>query len=148
MREISYVIDLGVDVSADDYALRSCGNYHLGRFRDGSIDATLGLRKNRSCIEALTWRAYCRKSLGEHDLLYEDANKLIRFSETELIGLELIVESVFHVTLYNEVVLYTEAINNARALKRKYPDHKRVHELITELNMKFCGRDWEEDHEI
>jgi hypothetical protein len=148
LREISYVIDLGVDVTAEDYALRSSCNYHLGRFKEGSIDATLGLEDDSSCVEALTWRAYCRQSLAEHDLLYIDAIELIKFQKTELLGLELSVEAALHATLFDEVHLYTEAINNARTLKKKRPNYKKADELISALNMKFCGRDWGEDHGV
>ena len=148
LREISYVIDLDIDVCADDFVLRSCCNFNLGRYRDGAIDGTIGLRKNQNCLDALKWRAYCRNSLGDYEHLYKDANKLIKFPETELIGLELSIVAALRLTEQDEVDLYTDAINNAIALKKMRPDYKRADELITALNMKFCGRDWEEDHGV
>lgn len=142
LREISLVIDLNVNIRADDYALRSCCNYHLGRFRDGSIDGSLGLEKDRGCVEALSWRAYCRKSLGEHDELLEDADALMRVPETELIGLELKAEAALLAERYDD------AFNDAMALKAKSPGHPRANQIISEANMKVFGRDFEEDHDI
>jgi hypothetical protein len=142
VREISYVIDLQSDVRADDYALRSCCNYHIGRFKDGSIDGSLGLIKDNSCLDALTWRAHCRKQIGEYELLYDDANELIQFPKTEIIGLELLAEAALATDRT------CEAYNTAMQLKSKCPKHLRANQIISEVNIKVFGIDWEEDHDI
>jgi hypothetical protein len=142
VREISFVIDLQSEVRADDFALRSCCNFHLGRYRDGAIDGSLALEKDKGCVEALSWRAYCRKSLGDHRGLREDADALMRVPETELIGLELKAEAA----LLDE--RYDDAFNEAMDLKAKSPGHLRANQIISEANMKVFGRDWEEDHDI
>jgi hypothetical protein len=141
VREISYVIDLGVDVSADDYALRSCCNYHLGRFRDGSIDASLGLRKNRSSIEALTWRAYCRKSLGEYEGLNKDANSLMLIPETELLGIELRAEASL---LAGD---YMGAMADALRLQERSHNNVRADQILEEVHFAAfgCGRKRSDD---
>ena len=142
VREISYVIDLAVDVRADDFALRSCCNYHLGRFREGSIDGSLGLEKDRGCVGALSWRAYCRKSLGEHEELDEDARALMRIPETELVGLELKAEAALLAERYDD------AYNDAMTLKKRCPEHLRADQIVSEANIKLFGCYIEEDHEF
>ncbi len=142
VREISYVIDLQSDVSAEDFALRSCCNFHLGRFRDGSTDGSLALEKDKKCVEALSWRAYCRKSLGDHEGLLEDADALMRVPETELIGLELKAEAALLAERYDD------AFNDAMTLKAKSRGHSRANQIISKANMKVFGRDFEEDHDI
>lgn len=142
LREISYVIDLQSDVRADDYALRSCCNYHLGRFKDGSIDGSLALEKDKKCIVALSWRAYCRKSLGDHEGLHEDANALMLVPETQLIGLELKAEAALLAERYDD------AFNEAMTLKAKNPGHLRANQIISEANIKMFGRDFNEDHDL
>jgi hypothetical protein len=141
IRQISYVIDLETDVRSEDYALRSCCNFHLGRFRDGEIDGSLALRRDKGCIEALTWRAYCRKSLGDHEALREDAERLVGIPETEIIGLELKAE--YHLLIED----YCEAYNLAMTLSTKGKDSKRAHEIISIANIKMFGCDFDEDHE-
>ena len=139
VREISYVIDLDVDVSADDFVLRSCCNYHLGQFRDGAIDGSLGLEMNKGCVEALSWRAYCRKSLGDHEGLREDANALMRVPETELIGLELKAEAALLAGLHDDAFHY------ALALRIKDPIHVRAEQICSELHLPLFGFDWNEN---
>lgn len=142
VREISYVIDLQYDVSAEDFALRSCCNFHLGRFRDGSTDGSLALEMDKSCIEALSWRAYCRKSLGDHEGLDRDANELMRIPETQLVGLELMAEAALLAERYGD------AFNEAMTLKARSPGHLRAKQIINEANMKLFGHDFEEDHDV
>jgi len=142
IREISYVIDLGVDVCADDFALRSCCNYHLGKFRDGAIDGSLGLEKDQKCIEALSWRAYCRKSLGDHEELAEDADLLLKFPETELVGLELKAEAAMLAGRY------CDAFNDAMDLRAKCPGNVRAEQICSEAHRNVFGCDWKEDDEL
>lgn len=142
VREISYVIDLQSNVRADDYALRSCCNFHLGRYRDGAIDGSLALEKDKECIQGLSWRAFCRKSLGDHEGLHEDALALMRVPETELIGLEFKAEA----SLLAE--RYDDAFNEAMMLKAKRPRHLRANQIISEANIKMFGCDFEEDHDL
>jgi hypothetical protein len=142
VREISYVIDLDVDVSADDFVLRSCCNYHLGQFRDGAIDGSLGLERNKGCVEALSWRAYCRKSLGDHEGLHEDATALMLIPKTEVLGLELKAEALFLAEQYHEAWGY------AMELKAKVPGHLRADQIVSEANIKIFGFDIKDDHEF
>jgi hypothetical protein len=130
VREISYVIDLQCDVRADDYALRSCCNFHLGRFRDGSTDGSLALEKDNECIEGLSWRAFCRKSLGDYEGLREDANALMLVPETELVGLELRAEASLLSGQYND------AIYDALSLGKKRPGHQRADQILGEARSK------------
>jgi hypothetical protein len=131
VREISYVIDLDVDVRANDFVLRSCCNYHLGHFREGSIDASLGLERDQKCVEALTWRAYCRKKLGEHEDLDEDADALLQIRETELIGLEMKAEAALLAGRYDDV------LKSAMRLKTRHPGHIRADEICHEAKKKL-----------
>lgn len=142
LREISYVIDLDVSVTSKDYALRSCCNYQMGRFMDGVIDGTLGLKISHDCIESLSWRAFCWKSIGDHQNLSEDAVKLINNPSTELIGLELKAESSLLAKNY------IDAWDDAMTLKIKYPGHKRADEIVSEANIKMFGVDFDQDHEF
>lgn len=130
VREISYVIDLQSDVRADDYALRSCCNFHLGRFRDGSTDGSLALERDKECIEGLSWRAFCRKSLSDHEGLREDADELMKIPETELVGLELRAEASLLSGRYND------AIYDALSLKKKNPGHPRAEKILSEARSK------------
>jgi hypothetical protein len=130
IREISYVIDLQTDAGADDFALRSCCNYHIGRYSDGAIDGSLALEKDKRCVEALSWRAYCRKSLGDHEGLREDADELIKIPETELVGLELRAEASLLSGCYND------AIYDALSLKKKNPGHPRAEQILSEARSK------------
>jgi hypothetical protein len=130
IREISYVIDLQTDAGADDFALRSCCNYHLGRYRDGAIDGSLALEKDNRCVEALSWRAYCRKSLGDHEGLRDDADELIKIPATELVGLELRAEASLLSGSYND------AIYDALSLKKKNPGHPRAEQILSEARNK------------
>ncbi len=130
VREISYVIDLQSDVRAADFALRSCCNFHLGYFRDGSTDGSLALEKDKECIEGLSWRAFCRKSLGDFEGLHEDANALMRVPETELVGLELRAEASLLSGRYND------AIYDALSLGKKNPGHRRADQILSEARSK------------
>lgn len=126
VREISHVIDLAADVRADDYALRSCCNFHLGRYRDGSIDGSLALEKDGTCVEALSWRASCRKALGDHEGMCEDADELSKHQETELLGMELKAEA----SLLSG--RYQDAIYEALYLGKKMPGHQRAGQILDE----------------
>ncbi len=126
IREISYVIDLNVDVVANDFALRSRCNYQLGRFRDGVVDGTLGLEKDKKCLKSLSWRAYCRKMLGDHQELDEDASALLKSPETELVGLEMKAEAALMAGRY------ADAFSAAMNLKSKRPEHTRAAEICNE----------------
>lgn len=130
LREISYVIDLNVDVRSNDFAIRSCCNYHLGRFKDGAVDGSLGLEKDGGCVEALSWRAYCRKSLGEHKELAEDADALIRIPTTELLGLELKAEAALLAGRY------ADASSDAKSLMCKDPGNVRAEQIFREAAQK------------
>ena len=136
VREISYVIDLQSDVRADDYALRSCCNFHLGRFRDGSTDGSLALETDKECIEGLSWRAYCRKSLGNHEELAEDADALLRIPATELLGLTMKAEAALLAEQY------FQACDHAYAVLVKCPEHSRADEILEEVHFEVfgCGR--------
>lgn len=127
IREISYVIDLDIDVCAEDYVIRSSCNYQISRYRDGSIDASLGLEKNPMCMEALTWRAFCRKQLGEHQDLDKDADALIKIEETELIGMEMKAEAALLAGRYYDARI------TAMKLKIKNPGHNRANEIYEEV---------------
>ena len=130
IRQISYVIDLNADVCAEDFALRSCCNFQLGRFRDGAIDGSLALEKNKKCVEGLLWRAYCRMSIDDYDGVSEDASLLINFPETHLIGLHLKAETA----LLKED--YADAIEIASDLHSKQPEHPRAKAIIIEAKQK------------
>lgn len=146
IREISYVIDLNVDVRSNDFALRSCCNYHLGRFKDGAVDGSLGLEKDGECVEALSWRAYCRKSLGEHEELAEDASALIRISKTELLGLELKAEAALLAGRY------ADASNDAKLLMDKDPGNVRAEQIFREASqeefLEIFGRGRKKDDNV
>jgi hypothetical protein len=142
IREISYVIDLDVDVTADDFALRSCCNYKIGRFRDGAIDGSLALKKDENCLNALLWRAYCRKSIGEHEALAEDADKLAQIPATELIGLELKAEA------YLLAERYDDAFNDAMELRVKCPGNIRARQICIEASKEVFGYEWSGDNEL
>jgi hypothetical protein len=131
VREISYVIDLDIDTSANDFAFRSSCNYQLGRFRDGSIDASLGLKKNRKCVEALSWRAYCRMKLREHEELDKDADALLKIPETELLGLEMKAEAALLAGRYGD------AFNLANSLKNRNSGNIRAEEILQEAGGKI-----------
>jgi hypothetical protein len=117
IREISYVIDLDIDTCANDFAFRSSCNYQFGRFKDGSIDASLGLEKDRKCVEALSWRAFCRKKLGKHEELDKDADALLK------IGLEMKAEAALLAGRYDD------ALKTAMRLKIRHPGHIRADEI-------------------
>ena len=134
-RDISFVIDLDTNVCSDDYALRSQCNYQMGRFREGAIDGSLGLEINETCLESLIWRAHCRKSLGEHSELDEDADTLLLHEETELLGLEMKAEAAFLARRYEDV------LNHATNISEKYPDHERSLLLIKEINIILSERE-------
>jgi hypothetical protein len=142
VRQISYVIDLDVDVCADDFALRSCCNYHLGRFRDGAIDGSLGLEKDRNCVESLSWRAYCHKSLGDHEALAEDADALVLIPATVLIGLELKAEAALLAGRY------CDAFNDAMDLRARCPGNVRADQICSEAHIEVFGCDWKENDEF
>jgi hypothetical protein len=125
---ISQVIDLDFDVRADDFALRSSCNYYLGRFKEGFIDGSLGLKRDEFCVPALTWRAYCNKSLGKHEELSEDAEELSKIAGTELIVLELKAEAALLSKNYDQ------AISNALLLKKMNPRHMRAAQIIVEAH--------------
>lgn len=126
LREISLVIDYKTHTQGSDFALRSRCNYYLGRFQDGSIDGSLALEKDPECVEALSWRALCRKSLGDHEGLREDADQLIKHPDTELIGLELRAEASLLTGRYND------AIYDALSLGKKSPGHLRAGQILSE----------------
>lgn len=132
--EISYVIDLDADVRSTDFALRGFCNYYLGNYKDGSIDGTLGLKKDDKCHESLAWRALCLKMLGEYQMLSKDANELLKYPKTELLGLQLRAE----VALFDE--RYEDALNDAIKLKENNPNDKRANQIVSEANIKLYGR--------
>lgn len=131
IREISYVIDLNVDTCADDFALRSSCNYQLGRYRDGSIDGSLGLRKDRKCVDALSWRAFCREKLGEHKELDDDADALLEIPETELLGLEMKAEAALLAGRFDD------ALKAAMKLKFRHAGHIRAEQICDDANKKL-----------
>lgn len=126
IREISHVIDLDYDTSAEDYAFRSSCNFQIGRFKDAEIDATIALFNNSRCTEALTWRAFCRMKLGDHENLDDDANSLLKIPETELIGLEMKAEAALLAGRYDE------AFNIARSLQIRNSANIRAEEIMQE----------------
>jgi hypothetical protein len=142
IREISYVIDLNVDVSADDYALRSRCNYNIDRYRDGSIDGSLGLEKDRESVESLLCRAYCRYALGEYEELAEDADALKKIPETKLDGLELKAEASLLAGHYSD------AFSDAMSLLSLSPSNVRAKEICSEAHIKLFGSDWRADDEL
>ena len=131
LREISYVIDLDADVCADDYALRSSCNYHLENYKDGEVDATLGLRKDSSSLSSLCWRAYCKMALRDLPSLQEDIDSIIQQPEAALIGLELRAEASLLSSRYDE------AIADATAILTKEPGHVRADEIIKEARERI-----------
>ncbi len=136
IREISYVIDLQSDVRADDYALRSCCNFNLANWKDGDIDGSLALAKDKKCVEAVLWRAYCRMSIEDYDGASEDASRLLEFPETHFIGLHLKAETDL---LKGN---YEDAIKNASALESEQPEHPRASAIISEAKMKKFRHDF------
>lgn len=134
LREISLVIDYKTHTQGSDFALRSRCNYYLGRFQDGSIDGSLALEKDSECVDALSWRALCRKSLGDHEGLREDADQLIKIPETELMGLELRAEASLLSGRYND------AIYDALSLGKRKPGHSRAEQILSEARIKALQR--------
>lgn len=131
LREISYVIDLDADVRASDFALRSCCNYYLGNYQDGSIDGTLGLNKDVKCHESLMWRAMCWKMLGDHEMMSQDAIMMLRFPETELLGLEYRAEAALLAGNYSSAFDFTEPLidkdpKNALAKRIRHAAFKEI----------------------
>jgi hypothetical protein len=123
---ISFVIDIGHEIAAEDYVFSSYCNYHLSNFKDGVIDASLALEKNPEYTDGFKWRAFCRKASGDYVGLREDAKELIRYPETELIGLELKAESSLLSGQYND------AIYEALYLTKKMPGHTRAEQILSE----------------
>jgi hypothetical protein len=136
------VIDLQSDVRADDYALRSCCNFYLANWKDGDVDGSLALEKDKKCVEAVLWRAYCRMSIDDYDGVSEDASRLLEFPETHLIGLHLKAETAL---LKGN---YEDAIKNASALESKQPEHPRANAIISEAKMKKFWHDFENDDDL
>ncbi len=130
LREISFVIDWNADVQANDFAVRSCCNYHLANFREGSIDGTLGLEMDRESIAARSWRANCLLALGDHEGLREDAEELLGSPATELLGLEFRAEAFLLSGRYHD------AIYDALSLRKREPDHARAEKILSEARLK------------
>lgn len=126
LTEINYVIDLDEDALADDYALRSCCNFYLTNYKEGIIDASIALDKDSKCVRALLWRAYCRVSTDDHYGVREDAERLLEFPETELIGLHLKAENSLATGKYKEAII------EASLLAEKQPEHSRARNIIDE----------------
>jgi len=130
LQEISYVIDLKQHVKSDDYSLRSQCNFNLKCFQEGAIDGSLAIEMNSGCVEALTWRARCRKELGDHEGLRDDAERLIKTMEAEVLGLELKAEASLLSGRYND------AVYDALYLKKKYPRNERAEQILDEARIK------------
>jgi hypothetical protein len=125
IRAISLAMDLDEDEKIDDYVFRSACNYHLGNFKDGVIDATIALDSDSSCVEAITWRALCKKSSGDFEGLRFDADELIQYASTELLGLEMKAEALFLLG-HN-----SEAAAVANDLLEKAPNNKCAKKILT-----------------
>lgn len=130
LKMISAAIDLDKQKNTNDYILRSESNYHLGNFKDSLIDASLALEWDSTNIEAIVWRAQCRKATGDIEGLRYDAEELIRYSSTELIGLEMKAEAFLLSGQYND------AIYQALYLKKKNPDNLRIDKILDKAREK------------
>jgi hypothetical protein len=92
IREINYLIDLGLKVSAADYALRSHCNYQLDRFFESHVDSGLALEIDPSSEDALVLKARCSLTLGDHEGAKEAAETLILFNPPNSVGFEVLAE--------------------------------------------------------
>jgi hypothetical protein len=126
LRNISFVIDIDNKIEPADYVFRSYCNFHLGNFKDGVIDASIATEKDPNCVEGITWRAYCRKASGDYEGLRFDAEDLIQFPGTELLGLEMKAEATLLLGQYND------AIYQALYLKKKMPENANVEKILSE----------------
>ena len=93
IREINYLIDLGLKISAADYALRSHCNYQLNQFFESEVDSGLALEIDPSSQDALVLKARCSLTLGDHEGAKEAAQTLISFSPPNPVGYEVLAES-------------------------------------------------------
>jgi hypothetical protein len=130
LRNISFVIDLDNTIEPADYVFRSYCNFHAGNFKDGIIDASLALEKNPEYTEGFKWRAFCRKESGDYEGLRIDAEELIRYPSTELLGLEMKAEASLLTGQYND------AIYQALYLKKKMPENEKVEKILSEAREK------------
>lgn len=131
LEKISYVIDLDHNVTANDFSLRSCCNYHLGRFVEGNIDSTQALKIDKKCINAYRWRARCRESLGDYEGVVEDAKQLIKNKKTAVLGLKM------HVEASMKIGRYMDAVYNAVILHEQFPDDPRAKTILDEARKAF-----------
>jgi tetratricopeptide (TPR) repeat protein len=93
IREINYLIDLGLKVSASDYALRSHCNYQLDQFFESDIDSDLALEIDPRSVDALVLKARCSLTLGDHEGAKTAAEALVSFRPPNPIGFEVLAES-------------------------------------------------------
>jgi hypothetical protein len=93
IREINYLIDLGLKVSASDYVLRSHCNYQMDQFFESEIDSGLALEIDPSSQDALVLKARCSLMLGDHEVAKVASQTLISFSPPNAIGYEVLAES-------------------------------------------------------
>jgi hypothetical protein len=93
IREINYLIDLGLKISASDYALRSHCNYQLDQFFESDIDSDLALEIDPGSVDALVLKARCSLTLGDHEGAKTAAEALVSFKPPNPIGYEVLAES-------------------------------------------------------
>lgn len=93
IREINYLIDLGLKVSASDYALRSHCNYQLDQFFESDVDSDLALEIDPRSVDALVLKARCSLTLGDHEGAKTAAEALVSFRPPNPIGFEVLAES-------------------------------------------------------
>lgn len=92
IRATNYLIDLGLKVSASDYALRSHCNYQMDLFFEGDVDSGLALAIDPLSKDSLVLRARCRLSLGDLEGAKEAAETLVSFKPPIPVGFEILAE--------------------------------------------------------
>ena len=85
------------------------------------------------CVDALSWRAFCREKLGEYKELDEDADALLKIPETELLGLEMKAEAALLAGRFDD------ALRAATKLKFRHAGHIRAEQICDEANKKILG---------
>ena len=120
IRETNYLIDLGLNVSASDYSLRSHCNYQLDLFFEADVDSGKALEIDPMSVDALVLRSRCRFTLGDHEGANEAAEALVSFRPPNPIGFEVLAESAlirgdFKEAQQNVFLAFTFGLESDRA---------------------------------
>jgi hypothetical protein len=126
IREIDYLIDLGVSAKAADYAVRAYGNFQIDRFLEAVMDADTALELDAGFYEARATRARCRLALGDFLGSKEDAQLLTQGEGSESVGYEIMAEANM---LLSD---YAGAISDAFFATLFDPENRRAQEISSQ----------------